>query len=283
MANANAIFIESTIYTFMQADGGINKFVEMVTRLNSNHLHMKKIIEYVIRDNAVDFMKSLISDFDYDVPADDNYAIKHCSNFNYPEMMILLINNGADIHCPRKQYMSDYLEFSERADDTAHVPDFPVRCAFYSGSFNTFTLLLDYGVDINSAFGEDAPLQLCCHRRLSRNNFLKLFLDRGERRGINQALIVCCAVNGAYTVPVDAASMLIDAGADVFWKNNWPLKSAIIAKNFSIIKLLVQHGAIVDEFNPDVKLSNEKQELYTWIRESDIDPYAFILLWLSKD
>merc|ERR1712146_229842 len=93
-------------------------------------------------------------------------ALHFASLFNHTEIVTLLIEHGADVNIPNKNY----------AFTALHL-------ASYNGSSNVITLLLDNGADINkqAKFGGTA---LHIASKQGHTDIVTLFLDRGVDREI---------------------------------------------------------------------------------------------------
>ena len=212
-------------------------------------------IRAIMKANAIDIMKCLINEFNYDICSSDNAAMTTCCDYDHPDMLTLLIENGADIHCGYDEYGSNTEDNRYEDEDK---PDYPMYNACSKGNYNIVRVLLDHGVSPNTRNGD--CLLIACER--GHDGIVSLLLEKGAKEKINECLIEYCS-NG----DIRMIQLLIDHGANINCHENKPLMTAFKNKNHNAIRLLVQNNATLG----NEKSTKEEDDFIKYLQENNID------------
>lgn len=188
--------------------------------------------------------------------ADPNGEVDYYSN-----MLGLALSLGWGVQERAKCNIADILlKFGGDVNKKCMGGQTPLYWAVEKDDITVVKFLLEHGADVNlsSSLKDKYPLNLAigkCNRSLGNVNLeiVKLLLDK--KADVNArddwgSTPLCCAVTGNHFA---AAKLLIENGADTNVRfnngNNTPLSSAVMPlHNISMIKLLLDNGAIIEEF-----------------------------------
>ena len=259
---------EQKTYLYFIQENKIDGFAKRLARNPSDITNIPNLVPTIINKNCVEFMRILINDFGYDVRT-NNYAIIACCDRDNPDMVRLLIENGADIRC--KQNKEDRLYVCYDYGDES---DYPMYRACCHGCYNIVKLLLEYGVSPNAGNGK-CLVGACSNN--NNKNIVRLLLEYGANQMFDE-----CLEKAIWWCDSEMVGLLVNAGANI-QKNNNHLLNALMNFRSDTAKLLLDHGANADAVNIEygVNVVPEEATFINTLNEYNIDPYAVIRLYMG--
>jgi len=235
---------------FGAAIGGLGQLVSWLwlakgVDINATDLNRAPLLQYAIASGSAELVRRMIT-----MGADINFAPKGLSEwdsllydgsprgtaiviattFNRPEIISLLLDQGADINAVSGQ------------DGTA------LGCAAWAGNVEIVSLLLERGADINVVGGHYGAA-LGCAAVHGNVEIVSLLLERGADINVvsgHYGTALGCAV---WRGRVEIVSLLLERGADinvVGGHYGTALGCAAWAGNVEIVSLLLERGADIN-------------------------------------
>jgi len=217
----------------------------------------------LVEDNNLDEIKKIISTIDLETK---NVALIQASENGYSNMVVFLVENGADIDAQNGQALISALQnghlnvvqfLVENEADINSNNNEALRSALYYGHLDITKFLVENGADIHD-IDDDEPLKWASMN--GRLNIVQYLLECGVNPNV-EALISASA-NGHLNV----VEFLVEKGVNI---NNGVLGIAARNNHLNIVKFLVEKGA-------DVNADNNEALIYA-SRKGYLDIVQFLV------
>lgn len=224
------------------------------------------------KTNDVTTLESLMAPEDYIEYAHD-IMIEACKNGSLDIINLLLENE--DVYIPELSvYLDDVIKYKHyhildyllsNGADPDYMEGELLNDAIDLKSIEAMTILFKY---------KAIPHETLFHAlfKTENNDLIQLFLDHCNTPYLlNEGLERACSHNNTHWV-----DYFLKKGADIHYRNEAPLFSAINNHYLSVIELLIEKGAIIDTQsrinNPIIKvISDGKQRILDYFIESGFD------------
>ena len=201
-----------------------NEFIKLIniTKSSGPSINLKRIVRHVIETNSIEFFDALVSECNYDIHADHDFAICVCANWNYHELMKKLVDwygaNVNAVYC-----------YNEEHNNGDHI--LTLAC-MVPNNLPTIKFLVQRGSQINADDGGPLLMSICSNR-YSYVNFL---VENGVDVNMDNGAALRRAIEDRYANIID---LLLDHGADVLFLN---CETNASLENKRIIKKLIDAG-----------------------------------------
>lgn len=239
--------------------------LKMLTKYGID-LSMKNndILQYASRTNLIDIVTYCIKS---GLVCDLNSALQHSCLANRINIMIYLLQNGADINCIEDYNIRDNAEIIKFLIESGYeVPILKLSIVFMTEFVSTDNIpdilwLVEYGADPCIIFDRETyleknPTEMRAYGRNKHpecsNSHLEYLVGMGKMSHIKyladihfdklqlelDRLIIIACTNGQ----IPMVEFLLDLGADITAKDNLSLKSACYFGQIDIVKLILSKG-----------------------------------------